>query len=298
MTLPSSLDPDLLRSFTYIAEEGSFTRAAQRVGRTQSAVSMQMQRLESLLGERLLSRGKGGAVHLTPHGEFLLQRAREMLALNDEIWTSFRAPTVHGTVRLGTPDDYALRYLPQILKRFAESYPAVQVDVLCLPSSDLMQRLRAGELDLTLCSDGHGAAGWPAVPLWRGPLAWITSTSHAPHRLDPLPVALAGDQCTWAEAALRALDGMGRRYRIAYRSATQLGTHAPVLAGLAVTVSTISWLPDGLRPMRPDEGMPALPDFGILLLRNPDARQPVTDALASYIAETFQSETARGRIAA
>ena len=298
MTLPSSLDPDLLRSFTYIAEEGSFTRAAQRVGRTQSAVSMQVQRLESLLGERLLSRGKGGTVHLTPHGEFLLQRAREMLALNDEIWTSFRAPTVHGTVRLGTPDDYALRYLPQILKRFAESYPAVQVDVLCLPSSDLVQRLRAGELDLTLCSEGTQLASWPAVPLWRGPLAWITSTSHAPHRLDPLPVALAGDQCTWAEAALRALDGMGRRYRIAYRSATQLGTHAPVLAGLAVTVSTISWLPDGLRPMRPDEGMPALPDFGILLLRNPDARQPVTDALASYIAETFQTETVRSRVAA
>jgi len=298
MTLPSSLDPDLLRSFTYIAEEGSFTRAAQRVGRTQSAVSMQVQRLESLLGERLLSRGKGGTVHLTPHGQFLLGRAREMLALNDEIWTSFRAPAVQGTVRLGTPDDYALRYLPQILKRFAESHPAVQVDVLCLPSSDLVARLRAGELDLTLCSEGHGAAGWPAVLLWRGPLHWITSVSHAPHRLDPLPVALAADHCTWAEAAVRALKGAGRPYRVAYRSATQMGTHAPVLAGLAVTVSTISWLPDGLRPLRPEEGMPALPDFAILLMQNPDARQPVTDALASYIAETFQTETLRDRVAA
>ena len=298
MTLPTSLDPDLLRTFTYIAEESSFTRAAQRVGRTQSAVSMQVQQLEGLLGERLLSRGKGGSVHLTPHGEFLLHRAREMLALNDEIWTSFRAPTVHGTVRLGTPDDYALRYLPQILKRFAESHPAVQVDVLCLPSSDLVARLRAGELDLTLCSEGHGAAGWPAVPLWRGPLHWITSLSHAPHRLDPLPVALAADHCTWAEAAVRALEGAGRRYRMAYRSATQVGTHAPVLAGLAVTVSTISWLPDGLRPLRPEEGLPALPDFGIMLMQNPDARQPVTDALASYIAETFRTETLRDRTAA
>ncbi len=298
MTLPSGLDPDLLRTFTYIAEEGSFTRAAQRVGRTQSAVSMQVQRLEALLGQRLLSRGKGGSVHLTPHGQFLLQRAREMLALNDEIWTSFRAPTVHGTVRLGTPDDYALRYLPQILKRFAESHPAVQVDVVCLPSSGLVTQLRAGELDLTLCSEGQEPAGWPAVPLWRGPLTWITSMGHAPHRMDPLPVALAGEQCTWAMAALRALEGAGRRYRVAYRSATQLGTHAPVLAGLAVTVSTISWLPEGLRPLRPEEGLPALPEFGILMLRNPDARQPVTDALASYIAETFRSETVRGRVAA
>ncbi len=298
MTLPAGLDPDLLRAFTYIAEEGSFTRAARRVGRTQSAVSMQVQRLEALLGQRLLSRGKGGSVQLTPHGQFLLQRARELLALNDEIWTSFRAPTVYGTVRLGTPDDYALRYLPQILKRFAESHPAVQVEVLCLPSNDLVDRLRAGELDLTLCSDGHAPIGWPVVPLWRGPLTWVTSVGHAPQRLDPLPVALAGEHCTWAMAAIRALEGVGRRYRVAYRSTTQLGTHAPVLAGLAVTVSTISWLPDGLRPVRPEEGLPALLEFGILMLRNPNERQPVTDALASYIAETFQSETLPGRAAA
>jgi len=293
MTLPASLDPDLLRTFIYIAEEGSFTRAAQRVGRTQSAVSMQMQRLEGLLGERLLSRGKGGSVQMTPHGQFLLQRARELLTLNDDIWTSFRTPSVQGTVRLGTPDDYALRYLPQILKRFAESHPAVQVEVLCLPSSDLVTRLRAGELDLTLCSDGNEKPGWPATPLWRGPLAWITSERHAPHRLDPLPVALAADHCTWAVAAIRALEAVGRPYRVAYRSATQLGTHIPVIAGLAVTVSTISWLPDGVRPLRADEGMPDLPDFGIFMMRSPDALQPVTDALASYIEDTFRTEGVR-----
>jgi len=298
MSHPAGLDPDLLRTFTYIAEDGSFTRAAQRVGRTQSAVSMQMQRLEGMLGERLLSRGKGGAVQLTPHGEFLLHRARDLLALNDEIWSSFRVPSVHGTIRLGTPDDYALRYLPQILKRFAESHPSVQVDVLCLPSSDLVEKLRAGELDLTLCSDGHQPAGFTAEPLWRGPLTWITSVRHAPHRLDPLPVALANDQCTWAGAAIRALEGAGRRYRMAYRSATQLGTHAPVVAGLAVTVSTISWLPEGLRPVRPEEGLPPLPEFGILMLRSPDARQPTTDALATYIADTFRTETQRTPAAA
>ncbi len=297
MTHPS-LDPDLLRTFICIAEDGSFTRAAQRVGRTQSAVSMQMQRLEGLLGERLLSRGKGGAVHLTPHGEFLLHRARDLLALSDGIWTSFRAPVVHGTIRLGTPDDFALRYLPQILKRFAESHPSVQVDVLCLPSSDLVTRLGAGELDLTLCSDGHWPRSVLAEPLWRGPLHWITSTRHAPHRLDPLPVALAGGHCTWAAAAVRALDGAGRRYRVAYRSATQLGTQVPVVAGLAVTVATISWLPEGLRPVRPEEGLPPLPEFGILLLRNPEARQPMTDALAAYITDTFHSEAARSSMAA
>ena len=120
---------------------------------------MQLQRLETLLGQTLVSRGRGGAIHLTPHGEFLLERSRELLALNDQIWASFRTPAVHGTVRLGSPDDYALRYLPTILKRFAETHPSVQVDVLCLPSSGLVERLREGELDLTLCSEGMEPPG-------------------------------------------------------------------------------------------------------------------------------------------
>lgn len=293
MQLPASLDPDLLRTFVFIAEEGSFTRAAARVSRTQSAVSMQMQRLEALLGQPVLLRGKGGAVSLTAHGDYLLARAREMLALNDSIWTSFHAPLVHGTVRLGAPDDYALRYLPQILMRFAESHPAVEVEVLCLPSSELVKRLRDGVLDLTLLSEGHEPAHWPTVSLWRGPLSWITSDRHAPHRKDPLPVALAHGDCAWRAAATAALEHAGRRYRVAYSSATQIGTHAPVMAGLAVTISTISWLPEGLRRVRPEEGLPPLPDFGILLLQAHEPRQPVTDALARYIADTFRAETSR-----
>jgi DNA-binding transcriptional LysR family regulator len=292
------LDPDLLRTFVCIAEEGSFTRAGQRVGRTQSAVSMQLQRLETQLGQRLVSRGKGGAVHLTPHGQFLVERARELLALNEQIWTSFKEPTVQGTVRLGTPDDYALRYLPNILRRFAESHPSVQVEVLCLPSHELVTKLRDEQLDLTLVSEGLEPPGWPAVSLWRAPLSWITSSRYAPHRQDPLPLALAAEHCTWRNAATRALEAAGRQYRIAYHSATQIGTHAPVMAGLAVTVSTTSWLPEGLRPVRPEEGLPPLPEFGILLLKGPEARQPVTDVLASYITDTFRSETAAGALAA
>lgn len=292
MTLPLTLDPDLLRAFVCIAEEGSFTRAGRRVGRTQSAVSMQLQRLETQLGERLVSRGKGGAVHLTPHGQFLLGKAREVLALNDSIWSSFRSPSIQGTVRLGSPDDYAFRYVPEILRRFAESHPSVQVEVLCLPSRELVQRLRDGELDLTLASEGIEPAGWPALPLWRAPLVWITSARYAPHRQDPLPLALAAEHCNWRVAAIRALEGAGRRYRIAYHAASQIGTQAPVLAGLAVTVGTTSWLPEGLRVLRADEGMPPLPETGIMLLKGPEARQPVTDALAAYIADMFRTETA------
>jgi DNA-binding transcriptional LysR family regulator len=295
MIPPQALDPDLLRAFVLIAEGHSFTQAAALVGRTQSAISMQVKRLEDVLGQAVLSRSKGGSVELTPHGQYLLSRARQILALNDEVLSTFREPQIAGTVRLGTPDDYAFAYLPPILKRFAETHPAVQVDVLCSPSGELMRRLKADEIDLTLISDGHQPTEWPTVQLWRGPLVWVTSTRYAPHRQDPLPLALAdrepflarGQDCEWAGAAVRALEKAGRRYRIAYTSASQIGTHAPVLAGLAVTVSTLSWLPEGLRPMRPEEGLPQLPEFGIMMLKANRPHQPVTDALAEHIEASF-----------
>jgi molybdate transport repressor ModE-like protein len=293
MSLPLGLDPDLLRAFTYIAEEGSFTRAAERVGRTQSAVSMQVQRLETLLGQRVLTRAKGGAVALTPHGQFLLDRAREVLALNDAIWSAFRAPQIHGTVRLGTPDDYAFRYLPGVLKRFADTHPSVEVEVTCSNSSSLVERLKAGALDLTLCTGGNAPRDWPSEELWRGPLYWVTSERHAADRLDPLPLALADATCAWRRAAVRALEQVGRRYRMAYVAQTQSGTLTPVLAGLAVTVSPITWLPEGLRRLPPGETLPPLPETGILLLKAREPQQPVTDALAEHIVETFRGETRR-----
>ncbi len=301
MSLPSALDTDLLRAFVLIAEGLSFTQAAARIGRTQAAVSMQVKRLEDALGQPVLSRSKGGNVELTPRGHYLLTRARQILALNDEVLSTFRAPHIAGTVRLGTPDDYAFAYLPTILKRFAETHPAVEVDVVCSPSSELMHRIKGGELDLTLISNGHHPPDWQAVPLWRGPLVWVTSSRFAPHRQDPLPLALAdrrpflarGQDCEWAGAAVRALEEAGRRYRIAYTSASQVGTHAPVLAGLAVTVSTRSWLPHGLRAVRPEEGLPVLPEFAILLLKGRRPLQPVTDALAAHIEESFAQHVDR-----
>jgi DNA-binding transcriptional LysR family regulator len=286
---PASLDPDLLRSFLHIAEGGSFTRAAELVGRTQSAVSMQMQRLEELLGRKLLQRGRGESVQLTAHGSYLLPRAREMLALNDAIWGGFHAPAMQGLVRLGIPDDYALRYLPDILMRFAQAHPAVEVEVLCLPTAELRLRLAADALDLAVCSAGEAPADAAAIALARGTLTWVTSQRFAPHRQDPLPVALAHHGCAWSDAAAQALRGAGRRFRVAYSSRTLLGTHAPVLAGLAVTVSSTSWLPEGLRPVGPEEGLPALPEFAIVLAIAPQARQPVTGALAATVTAAFRA---------
>lgn len=294
MSLPQTLDPALIRAFAAIVEEGSFTRAAERIGRTQSAVSLQVQRLEAMLGQTLLLRGKGGQVHVTSHGRYLLEQGRELLALNDKIWTNFRAPAIQGVARLGCPDDYALRFLPAVLRRFARSHPSVDVDVTCLPSRDLMDHLVANDLDLMICTQGNVTQKWQAAPLWRGPLRWITSIRYSPHKLDPLPLALGfeTEHCNWRQMALSALEGEGRAYRIAYTSSSLAGTYAPVLAGLAVTISNITTVPDGLRVLPDDGTLPPIGMSGIDLLKAKAARQPVTDVLADHIADTFRAETA------
>ncbi len=296
MSLPPGLDADLLRTFVFVADEQSFTRAGQRVGRTQAAISMQMQKLEALLGKTLLRRGRGEGIELTPHGTYLLDRAREVLAVNDDIWRSFQAPAISGKVCLGTPDDYALQFLPDALRRFAESHPAVEVEVVCLPSVELMERLKAGRLDLTLLSEGTEPRHWPAEPLISGPLVWVTSKRFSPHKQDPLPLALAEHDCAWRRATVRALEASGRRYRIAYISSSATGTMVPVVAGLAVTCAIAAPLPEGARVLSAqEENLPALPDFSVLMLKGKAPAQPVTDRLAEHIVAAAALERDRLR---
>lgn len=285
LAIPPGIDPDLLRSFVLIAEGGSFTRAANAVGRTQSAVSMQIRRLEETLGQPLLLRGPRG-VETTPHGAWLLERARRLLAMHDEIFATFRTPAVAGTVRLGTPDDYALRWLPGILARFAEVHPAVEVVVTCAPSNELVERLNRDEIDLTLLSGGNEPAGAAGETLWQAGLRWIGSASHATHRRSPLPLATAQPRCVWHRAAVRALDGAGIAWRVAYTSTSQTGTLAPALAGLAVTIGLPGPLPQGLRFLGVEDGLPPLPDFSIILLRG-QTSGAVVETLAQAIRGGF-----------
>lgn len=285
LSIPPGVDPDLLRSFVLIAEGGSVTRAAQRVGRTQSAVSMQMRRLEELLGKPLLVRG-ARTISPTPHGAWLLERAKRLLSLHDEIVGGFLSPSVSGRVRLGTPDDYALQWLPEILVRFAASHPAVEVEVICAPSEELRERFRSGDVDVTLLSEGQEPEGWPVSRLWRAPLVWVGPSAHAAHLRRPLPLALARPGCSWWTAATGALDAARIPWRMAYISASMMGTLAPTVAGLAVTVGLPGPLPAGLRRLAPDEGLPPLPVYGIILLHSDD-RGAVARALAEQIQASF-----------
>ncbi|UFN49030.1 LysR substrate-binding domain-containing protein [Roseomonas sp. OT10] len=285
--LPPGLDPDLLRSFVLVAEGGSVTRAAQSVGRTQSAVSMQMRRLEEVLGQPLLVRGARG-LSPTTHGEWLLDRARRMLEMNDEIISGFRTPELVGRVRLGSPDDYALIWLPEILARFAQAHPAVEIEVVCLPSTALLHAYDEGELDITIFSLGNERPGTQAERLWRGPLRWIGAVEHPVHLRRPLPVALCSGPCPWSRAAEEALVRSGLPWRVAYSSASQTGTHAIALAGLAVTMGLSGSLPPGLRVLGEEDGLPRLPDFQIALRVRPNV--PLAARLGRHITEGFRAE--------
>jgi DNA-binding transcriptional LysR family regulator len=299
MALPVGLDLDLLRSFVIIAEEKSFTRAADRVGRTQSAVSLQMQRLEGVLGQTILTRGKGGQVEVNQLGQMLLGRARDLLALNDDLLNSLRAVPVHGTVKFGLPEELSARYLSRILERFAEVAPAVVVQVVSAASCALAAQLKNDQLDLVILESSIEPRQWPATKIWEGPLVWVTSTAKRQHLRDPLPVSFSPPhcpwrppwltECVWRGMAQRALEQAGRKYHTVSTSGTTAGQLAAVSAGLAVTCTLfIDRLPEGVRTVRPDEGLPPLPDTSFLLLKSRTPSQPLTDMLAAQIFEIFE----------
>ena len=294
MGLPDGLDLSLLRTFVASAEETSFTRAAERVGRTQSAVSLQMRKLEDFLGQQLITRGRGGSVALTPQGSRLLSRAHEILALNDDILSSLRNAPLKATVRLGIPDEFSAEQLSAILSAFVDVMPGVEVEVVHDLSCKIAHHLKLGELDLAIIQRGIEPRQWPAEELFREPLRWITSDLHRQHLLDPLPVTISPlpcewrppwlTECLWNGMALRALGNGGRAYHVASRSLTTSGQLAMVMAGKAVMVSLETLeLPPGLRLVGRDEGLPELPDAAFLMLRGKPAAEPATDALAAQI---------------
>ncbi len=298
MGFPVGLDLDLLRSFVVIAEEKSFTRAADQVGRTQSAVSLQMQRLEAVLGQSLLLRGKGGNVELNQDGQYLLGRAREILALNDDILKSVRTAPLHGTVRLGIPEEVAERFLPRILESFGAQAPAVEVQVVSAASCLLASQFKNGEYDLVIVDRGLEPRQWPATEIWRQPMRWITSDNHGQHLRDPLPLAVSPADCPWRPPwlseclsrgiATHTLEQAGKKFRIVNSASTTTGQFAAVSAGLAVAASMAVWsLPPGLRAVREDEGLPGLPDASYMMLKAREPRQPMTDMLAAQIGEVF-----------
>jgi len=275
-----SLDIDLLRSFVAIAETGVLGQAALRVGRTQSALSMQMQRLEGIVEQPLLHR-TGRGVTLTATGERLLVRAGELLRKHDEALAELRGEQLSGVLRFSCPDDYAVVFLPYLLQSFASLHPRVQLEVMCAPTPRLHELLARHAVDLALVSVPGDTAGDDVIR--REPLVWVAHRDGAAASLDPLPLALGAPDALDHRLPRQALDAAGRAYRLAYASSSLSGLVGMARSGQAVIVLTRTAVPDDLQILTPDQGFPELPSVGVTLAFDREAPTALTAAFAAHV---------------
>ncbi len=279
------LDLDQLQTFITIADTGSFTKAADEVHRTQSAVSMQMRRLEERIGKPLFEKD-GRTNRLSEDGEKLLSYARRMVRLNRETLAAFDDSSLQGHIRIGTPDDYADRFLPEIMARFARSNPRVELSVICEPTFNLVEHIKRGNLDLALVT--HSESRQSEV-VRREPLLWVTSANHATHEQELLPLAFGRPSCQWRRNACDALDAMNREYRVLFTSWSATVIIAAVMSGLAVSVLPECALRPGMRVLGESDGFAPLPDIKIGIMRGNSSKPEIVDALARHISESLDN---------
>lgn len=279
--MSAPLDLDQLQTFCVIADCGSFTETARRVHKTQSAVSMQIKRLEERLGHSLFIRD-GRSVRLTPEGDGLYSRARRMLRINAEIIDMFsNTGDLTGTIRFGVPDDYAVKLLPVVLSSFQRSHPKIAVDVKCMASEDLLDGMREGRFDLIVFSQGTMHEFGELFRTEK--MHWVCSHGGQARGSEPLPIAAGPTTCCWRNDALEGLSRKDVDYRIAYTSSDATSISSAVLADLAVGFLPESALQPGMVSIGEEMGLPKLNDAQIAMLRASHAYGGIYDALASHI---------------
>ena len=289
----AGLEVDLLKTLVAIAQTGSFNRAARAVFRTPSAVSMQMKRLEDLVGRPIFLRD-GRGVSLNADGLELLGYARRILSLADEALLKFRHAATEGVVRLGTPDDYAGAFLPPILARFARTHPLVQVEVTCHPSRSIVKLLANGEIDVALVDVLSSPPAMQVVHRER--LVWAGVRDGIAYRKRPLPLAVSNPYCSWRRHAVETLEAHGVAHRIAYSSYQYVGQVAAVLADLAVAPLSASSIGGDIVRVD-DRELPPLGHYEIDLRLGPTATGPAVEALSQHIRQNFAQQTQPGKAA-
>ena len=288
-TLPN-LDLDLARTFVAICESGNFSRAASQVHRSASAVSLQVKKLEEMIGRELFYR-ETRKVRLTPDGEVLLGYARRLLKLNDEAFSKFLQPQFSGRIRLGAPNDNGIVAMPEILHRFATTHPHVEVDVYLGPTLNLRRRIAQGEIDIAIFSYDPELDTQP--PIHAEPLVWLAARNGTAREKRPLPVALAEPGCYWRAMALKALDEAGLNYRIAYTSEFCQAQIAAVRADLAVAPLPISVISPDLVHLGTSHGLPDMGEYRMTLAKREGAGE-IEDVLAEHMVAGFRTIAERG----
>lgn len=259
----TNLDLDLLRTFVTIAHAGNFTRAAERLLRQQSTISLQIKRLEDVLGQRLLDRTPR-SVNLTPEGQAVLSYAQKILDLNDEMVSLVIEPQMQGSIRLGMPEDFATHHMSLILSRFVQAYPSVALEVTCDLTLNLLAGFRSGSFDIVLVKREQGA-GAQGVRVWREPLVWVSGHHDFISTGGPLPLVVSPEPCVYRKRAVKALNRARLHWRIAYTCASLAGTLAAVRAGLGLAVLPREMVPHGLHVID-GPPLPELKDTEIALM--------------------------------
>ncbi|MBE2244238.1 MAG: LysR family transcriptional regulator [Burkholderiaceae bacterium] len=275
-----------LRCFVAVVDAGSLAGAAGDVHRSQSAVSMQLKKLEDAVGRRLLERGPH-RLTLTPDGQTLLGYARRMLELHAEARAALQGKKDFvGQVRLGVPDDYAASYLTPVLRRFAARYGGVEIQLDCEQSTSLIPLVARGELDLALVSRDNARRG---TLLFHEPMVWVGSPQFELWRRDPLPIAVYEEASLARRGAIESLAQQGRRFRVVYNSSSLAGQIAAVESGLAVAVLTQCSAPRELQVLGADQGLGPLAPMEVAVYRSRESRaSKAADLLHELLVKTLR----------
>ena len=275
------MDVFSLECFIAVADAGSFTKAGIRMKRTQSAMTQQISNLEKHLQTRLIDRGK--KLSLTQDGDILLPYAMRMLAIHHEIMDRFKHPELDGEVRVGIPEDFADRFLADVLADFSRIHPRIFLNVQCGLSLNLYEQFKNKMLDLVLVKMTSHEDFPFGVEIWAEPLVWVGKEGviYEQNSGTPLPLVLAPEPCVYRSRAIAALEQNGIRFRIVYSSPSYAGIIAAVRANMGLTVLPITMIPQKL--IRIDDLLPSLPDIHVSLIRQNRKDSPAIDSLIEFL---------------
>lgn len=271
-----SFDSITLECFIATAQEGSFTKAARKVSRTQSAVSQQINKLEIMLAKQLFTRGK--ILSLTYDGEIFLSYARQIFALQQETIQRFKKPDLEGEVRFGLPENFASIYLSEFLVDFARVHPGILLNIECDLTLNLFDKFKRKELDLVLVKMNRPEDFSNGLDVWSEPLIWAGDYGLI-CKDKPLPLVLSPHPCVYRTAAINALTEAGRAWRLVFSSTSYASTLAAVKAGMGITVMPYTMVPPDLEfanmQSLSNKILPALPDTHVSLLKHSAANAAV-----------------------
>lgn len=286
--MPRNLDLTALRSFVTVLETGGVTRAAHQLHLTQSAVSMQLKRLEESLGQPLLDRA-GRGVAPTAQGEQLLAYGRRMLALNDEVWARMTDQAFEGELRLGVPHDIVYPHIPMILRRLDREFPRVKVKLISSYTLKLLDLFEAGDADVVLTTENETPAEAECIATQE--LIWVGAQGGTAWRNRPLRVAFER-KCLFRPWALAALDGAGIPWEMAVDTGSTRTVEATLAADLAINALLEGSLSPMLEPINHGGQLPELPSSRINLYRSPSVTGEPIEVLVGMIRQSYQGLTA------